>query len=68
MALTSRNPDCVRIVKLGDPAFKIAEIAEKLEIDLILMGSKGLGLSQNNVGHVTGKVLQITSRPVMLIK
>ncbi|MGC1135854.1 MAG: sodium/solute symporter, partial [Nitrososphaeraceae archaeon] len=68
VALTSRNPDCVRIVKLGDPAFKIAEIAEKLEIDLILMGRKGLGLSQNNVGHVTGKVLQITSRPVMLIK
>ncbi|MGI0043491.1 MAG: sodium:solute symporter family transporter, partial [Nitrososphaeraceae archaeon] len=68
VALTSRNPDCVRIVKFGDPAFKIAEIAEKLEIDLILMGRKGLGLSQNNVGHVTGKVLQITSRPVMLIK
>lgn len=57
-----------RIVKLGDPATKIAEIAEKLEIDLILMGRQGLGRSQNHVGHVTGKVLQITSRPVILIK
>jgi urea-proton symporter len=57
-----------RIVKLGDPATKIAEIAEKLEIDLILMGRQGLGRSQNHVGHVTGKVLQTTSRPVILIK
>jgi len=57
-----------RIVKLGDPATKIAEIAEKLEIDLILMGRQGLGRSQNHVGHVTAKVLQITSRPVILIK
>lgn len=57
-----------RMVKLGDPATKIAEIAEKLEIDLILMGRQGLGRSQNHVGHVTGKVLQITSRPVILIK
>ena len=57
-----------RIVKLGDPATKIAKIAEKLEIDLILMGRQGLGRSQNHVGHVTGKVLQITSRPVILIK
>ncbi|MGH9975442.1 MAG: universal stress protein, partial [Nitrososphaeraceae archaeon] len=57
-----------RVVKLGDPAAKIAEIAEKLEIDFIIMGRKGLGRSQNNVGHVTGKVLQITSKPVILIK
>jgi len=57
-----------RIVKLGDPAAKIAEMAEKLEIDFVIMGRKGLGRTQNNVGHVTGKVLQITSRPVILIK
>lgn len=56
-----------RIVKLGDPATKIAETAEKLGVDMIIMGRKGLGGSQSDVGHVTAKVLQSTSKPVVLL-
>ncbi|MEM2141070.1 MAG: sodium/solute symporter [Nitrososphaera sp.] len=56
-----------RIVKLGDPATKIAETAEKLGVDMIVMGRKGLGGSHSDVGHVTAKVLQSTSRPVVLL-
>ena len=65
MALSSRNPDCERIVKLGDPAIKIAEIADKLEVDIIIMETKG---TEASVGQVTGKVLRLTSRPTVLIK
>ena len=65
MALSSRNPDCERIVKLGDPAIKIAEIADKLEVDIIIMKTKG---TEASVGQVTGKVLRLTSRPTVLIK
>ena len=68
VALLSRNPDCERIVTLDDPAIKIAEMADKLEVDIIIMGTKGLGRTDANVGHVTGKVLRLTSRPTMLIK
>lgn len=68
VALSSRNPDCERIVKLGDPATKIAEMADKLEADIIVMGTKGLGRTGASVGHVTGKVLHLTSRPTILIK
>jgi nucleotide-binding universal stress UspA family protein len=68
VALTSRNSDCERIVKLGDPAVKIAEMADKLEVDIIIMGTRGLGRTDESVGHVTGKVLHLTSRPVVLIK
>jgi nucleotide-binding universal stress UspA family protein len=68
VALSSRNPDCERIVKLGDPAIKIAEMADKLEVDFIIMGTKGLGRTDASVGHVTGKVLSLTSRPIILIK
>jgi len=68
VALTSRNSDCERIVKLGDPAIKIAEMADKLEVDIIIMGTRGLGRTDESVGHVTGKVLHLTSRPVVLIK
>ena len=65
VALSSRNPDCERIVKLGDPAIKIAEIADKLEVDIIIMKTKG---TEASVGQVTGKVLRLTSRPTVLIK
>lgn len=31
-----------RLVKLGDPETKIVEIAEKLNVDILVMGAKGL--------------------------
>jgi nucleotide-binding universal stress UspA family protein len=62
VALSSRNPDCERIVKLGDPAIKIVD---KLEADIIIMKTKG---TEASVGQVTGKVLRLTSRPTVLIK
>jgi nucleotide-binding universal stress UspA family protein len=68
VALSSRYLDCERIVKLGDPAIKIVEVAEKLEVDIIVMGTKGLGRTEASVGHVTSKVLSLTSRPTVLIK
>lgn len=43
VALTSRNPDCERIVKLGDPAIKIAEMADKLESRYYHNGNKWVG-------------------------
>jgi SSS family transporter len=68
VALSSRSSGSERIVKLGDPAIKIAEMADKLEVDMIIMGTKGLGRTDMNVGHVTGKVLRLTSRPTLLVK
>jgi urea-proton symporter len=68
VALSSRNPNCERIVKLGDPAVKIAEMADKLEVDIIIMGTKGLGRTGASIGHVTSRVLRLTSRPTILIK
>lgn len=56
-----------RMVKLGDPATKIAEIAEKLGVDLIAMGTTGLGNAEE-IGHVSSKVLKLTSIPVVLVK
>jgi urea-proton symporter len=68
VALTSRNSDCERIVKLGDPAIKIAKMADKHEVDIIIMGTRGLGRTDENVGHLPCKVLHLTSRPTILIK
>lgn len=59
--------DCKRIVKLGNPSKKIAEMADKLGVDLIVMGKKGLGGTDNELGHVSKQVLKITTKPVTLI-
>jgi len=44
-----------------------AEMADKLGADLIAMGRKGLGNTEDNFGHVTQKVLKLTSKPVVLL-
>jgi nucleotide-binding universal stress UspA family protein len=62
-----RARDFERIVKLGDPATKIVEMADRLKVDMIVMGSTGLSNSEE-IGHVSRKVLRMTSIPVMLMK
>jgi hypothetical protein len=65
--LSSRNPDCEGIVSLSNLAIKVAEMADKLELDIIIMGTKGLGRTDANVRHVTGKALNLKSRATILI-
>ena len=55
------------MVKLGDPATKIIEMTEKLKVDMIVMGATGLSNSEE-MGHVSRKVLKMTSLPVIFIK
>lgn len=56
-----------RIVKVGDPPTKIAELADKLGVDLIVMGRKGLGSTKSDLGHITKKVIRLTPKPVVLL-
>lgn len=65
--LQRRKLDFERIVKIGDPATKIAEIANKLEIDIIFVGIKGLGNTSSDMGHVTKKLIGSGFRPVVLV-
>jgi len=59
--------NCERIVKLGDPGNKIVDLAAKLDVDLIVMGSKGLGLTEQEIGSVAKKVLRLTRKPVIFL-
>jgi SSS family transporter len=56
-----------RIVKLGDPGTKIAETADRLNVDMIVMGRKGLGSSQSGMGHVSAKVLKLSAKPIVFL-
>ena len=58
---------CTRIVKLGTPAKKIAETADRLGVDLVAMGRRGLGGTDEPMGHVTMEVIGLTQKPVVLL-
>ena len=38
-----------------------------IELDLIVMGSKGLGLTEQEIGSVAKKVLRLTRKPVIFL-
>ena len=59
--------DYKRIVKLGNPPEKISELAEKLRVDMVIMGKKGIGRTTSDLGHTTRKVLKLCSKPVVLL-
>ncbi len=67
ISLPSKLKNYERIVKLGDPAKKISDLASSLNVDTIVMGRKGLSDSDSNLGHVTSKVLSLTTKPIILV-
>ena len=57
------------LLKIGDPAQKIIETAEKNNSELIIVGSRGLGLFKDLlVGSVSHKVSQHAKCPVMMVR
>ena len=65
--LPSKLKNYERIVKLGDPAKKISELATSLNVDTIVMGRKGLSDTDSDLGHVTSKLLALSSKPIVLV-
>ena len=65
--LLSRKLHCERIIKLGDPGARIADTARKLDVDVVFVGVKGLGDTNSDLGHVTKKLINLTSIPVVVV-
>ena len=56
-------------VKIGKPPKEILEIASKENVDVIVIGEKGVSeLREFLMGGVAGKVLQQSKVPVLLVK
>jgi nucleotide-binding universal stress UspA family protein len=57
------------ILRQGDPKTTVCEIAEEMEADLIIMGSRGLkrleSILENSVSQY---VFQLSTRPMLLVK
>lgn len=65
-------PESMKVVKVyrtGDPADTITEYAKEIDADLIIMGSRGLGLVRGVLlGSVSKYVLEHTKCPVLIVK
>lgn len=64
--LIKNSKRCERVVKIGDPANKIIKTANDLNVDFIVLGTNGLGNS-DDLGHVTRKILHESNKPVLLL-
>jgi nucleotide-binding universal stress UspA family protein len=57
------------MVEEGDPATRIIEVANRLNVELIVLGSKGQSeLGQYLIGSVANKVVQYAHKPVMVVR
>jgi len=57
------------IVERGNPTEKILEIAESRDCDLIVMGSRGLGvIGKLMLGSTVQKTVQRSKKPVLVIR
>lgn len=57
------------ILRQGDPKDVVCKVAEEIDADLILMGSRGLKRLQSILSNsVSQYVFQLTNRPMLLVK
>jgi nucleotide-binding universal stress UspA family protein len=57
------------IIEKGDPSVQIINISSSLNVDLIVLGSKGTSkIGQYLLGSVANKVVQYAHKPVMVVK
>jgi len=57
------------MIEEGDPAAIIIDVSNKLDVDLIVLGSKGKSeLGRYLIGSVANKVVQYAHKPVMVVR
>lgn len=56
------------IEREGNPPFVICDVADDIEADLIVMGSRGMGLTEEDASNsVTTKVINLSPCPVLIV-
>lgn len=64
-----RELDCKSTIEIGDVGSEILQFAQKNDIELIVMGARGLGkFKQLLLGSVSNKVMTGASCPVLIVK
>ena len=57
---------CEVLEKQGKPAFVICDVADELNVDLIVMGTRGLNLEEDQES-TAARVIQLAPCPVMVL-
>ena len=52
---------------IGDPAFQIADYAEKNDVDLIVIGHRGLGTHAEMLGSMARKLINMTKISCLIV-
>ncbi len=56
------------IEREGKPAFTICDVADEIDADLIVMGCRGLGLTEEGASDsVTSRVINLSPCPVLVV-
>jgi nucleotide-binding universal stress UspA family protein len=56
------------IERQGNPAFTICDVADEIAADLIVMGCRGLGLTEEGMADsVTNRVINLSPCPVLIV-
>ncbi|NJP08477.1 MAG: universal stress protein [Leptolyngbyaceae cyanobacterium RU_5_1] len=56
------------IEREGKPAFTICDVADEVEADLIIMGCRGIGLTDEGAADsVTNRVINLSPCPVLIV-
>ena len=57
---------CEPIEREGKPAFVICDVADELNVDVIVMGTRGVNLEAES-GSTAARVIQLASCPVLVV-
>ncbi|TVQ47161.1 MAG: universal stress protein [Gloeocapsa sp. DLM2.Bin57] len=67
-AFTQEGINTEIIEKEGVPSFTICDVADEMEVDLIIMGCRGLGLTEQGVSEsVANRVINLSPCPVLIV-
>ena len=57
---------CEQIEREGRPAFVICDVADELNVDVIVMGTRGVNLGTDS-GSTAARVIQLAPCPVLVV-
>lgn len=65
---TQQGIESETITREGMPAFTICDVADEIGADLIIMGCRGLGLTEDGAAEsVTTRVINLSPCPVLIV-
>jgi nucleotide-binding universal stress UspA family protein len=68
-SISSQDLKITGLVEEGDPSVRIIDVSNKLNVDLIVLGSKGTSkIGQFLIGSVANRVVQYAHKPVMVVR